>query len=161
MGVRALWWGLAAAVFAAAAAGCDGGGVPVVVTSNGGHEDPGSTRETPPGTRDSVGGDCLQCDVTYDCQGGGVGTTGSITLSSANGTCTQALIDLVCSGSLFGSPACSGGAGGGFTCGDVKCFPQRQGQPGVGSSGVPGGGTQGGSASSSSSSGGTVVVDGG
>jgi hypothetical protein len=127
---RRVAWGLAGAVLALATgvAGCDGGGVPVGSTSTGGREDPGSTRDTPPSSRDNIGSDCLVCDVTYVCQG--PQNPGNITLSTHNGTCIQAAIDLVCSGAYFGSTSCSGGAGGAFTCGDVTCVPEQGFQPG-------------------------------
>jgi hypothetical protein len=41
--------------------------------------------------------------------------------------CTQALINVVCSGALFDTPPCTGGAGGGaFSCGSVVCTPETQ-----------------------------------
>jgi hypothetical protein len=104
--------------------------VPVLTTATGGREDPGTTRETPPDTRDELSSDCLSCDVTYDCNG--PNNPGSIHLSTVDGSCLQPIIDLVCSGTLFGTTACSGGGGGAFKCGDVTCVPAQQSQPGVG-----------------------------
>jgi hypothetical protein len=116
---------------------CGGGGGPLVTVTSGGREDPGNTRDQPPDTRDEIGGNCLQCDVQYVCSPTANQTT--IELSSSQGTCTQALIDLVCGGSLFGASSCSGGGGGAFTCGNVTCSPAQQSFPG-GQGGTPSGG---------------------
>jgi len=112
---------------------CGGAGSgPLVTTSGAGDEGAGSTREPPTGGRDDPNGDCLSCDVTYDCPGYGGGN--GFSLSSADGQCTQTLLDLVCSGALFGTGKCSGGGGGAFTCGDITCTPQvtQQQTPGGG-----------------------------
>jgi hypothetical protein len=155
MGVAGMRGALAAVAvsIAVGATACGGGGGPLVTMTSGGREDPGTTRDQPPDTRDEVGGNCLQCDVQYDCSPSANQT--SIQLSTSEGTCIQSLIDLVCSGTLFGANGCSGGGGGPFTCGDVTCSPVQQGQqfPG-GSSGAPSGSSTGGSSGSSSSSGG-------
>jgi hypothetical protein len=117
---------------------CGSGGGPLVTTTSDGRENPGPTRDAPPATRDSVGAQCIVCDVDYRCNvDGGLQ---SITLSSKDGTCVPALIDLICSGELFGAQSCSGGGAGGFTCGSVTCVPQQQQQPQPqpGGSGTPG-----------------------
>jgi hypothetical protein len=134
-------------------AACNGGSGPLVTTSSStGRDDPGSTYDTPPSTSDEQGGDCLACDVVYDCPGAGPIGDG-ITLSSSEGDCTPALIDVVCSGALFGTGACSSGGGGPFTCGDITCTPEET-QPGTSNSG--GSGFSGGSSASSSGGNGTV-----
>jgi hypothetical protein len=117
---------------AAAAVGCGGGSGPLVTTTSGGREDPGSTRDTPPSARDNPTSDCIECDVEYRCTTpGNRNVPTSIGLSSSNGTCTQASINLVCSGALFGQNACAGGGGGPFTCGQTTCTPvSPQPQPG-------------------------------
>jgi len=114
----------------AALTACGNGGGPLVSTTGGSRDDPGSTWDRPPNGRDSTGNACIECNVPYSCTGGpgtgggqnGSGTT-SIDLSTANGQCTAALIDLVCSGALFGADGCTGGGGGPFTCGSVTCSP--------------------------------------
>jgi len=132
-----------------AVAACGGGAGPLVTNpTSDGRDDPGSTRDTPPSTSDGPGGNCLQCDVVYDCpNAGNVGD--GISLSTSGGTCIQTLIDAVCSGALFGTAPCTGGADGeSFTCGDVVCTPETQagGSGSGGSSGsssgiaTPGGG---------------------
>jgi len=120
-------------------AACGGGGGPLVTTtSSDGRDDPGSTRDSPPSTSDGPGGNCVACDVVYDCPAAGDLGDG-FTLSSSEGECTQTLIDLVCSGALFGTPACTGGSGGGtFTCGSVVCTPETS------SGGTSSGGSSGG-----------------
>jgi len=111
--------------FALVLVACGGGAGPLVSSSGGsGRDDPGSTRDTPPGTSDNANSDCLSCDVIYDCPNSGIGN--GLTLSSSEGTCTQALINVVCSGALFGTGPCTGGGGGTFTCGDVTCTPEQQ-----------------------------------
>jgi hypothetical protein len=125
-------------------AACGGGAGPLVTTTSGdGRDDPGSTYDTPPSTSDGSGGNCLVCDVTYDCPGFAQG--GGVSLSTSDGTCTQALINVVCSGALFGTAPCTGGgSGGAFTCGSIVCTPETQtgGSSGSGSSSgaTPGGG---------------------
>ena len=133
--------GLAGVGFVVAA--CGGGAGPLVTTTSGnGRDEPGTTRDTPPSTSDITGGDCLACDVTYECPNAGNLGNG-ISLSTSQGTCTQALINLICSGALFNTAPCSGGGGGSFTCGSITCTPQAQGLPG----GVSNGGSSGGSSS--------------
>ena len=123
-------------------AACGGGAGPLVTTTSGnGRDDPGTTRDAPPPTSDNAGADCLSCDVVYECPNAGNLGNG-ISLNTSDGTCTQTLINLVCSGALFGTPPCTGGGGGGFTCGSITCSPQAQALPGGSSSG----GTQGGGA---------------
>jgi hypothetical protein len=102
---------------------CGSGGGPLVTTTGSGDQGAGSTRDQPTGGRDDPNGDCLACDVTYSCPGysGGSG----FSLSSSGGECTQTLINFVCSGALFGTPKCSGGGGGAFTCGSITCTPQQ------------------------------------
>jgi len=120
---------------------CGSGGGPLVTTTTEGRQDPGSTRDTPPPTRDGVGAQCILCDVDYRCNvDGGLQ---SISLSSQGGTCVPSLIDLICSGQLFGAQSCSGGGADGFTCGSVTCVPREQQQPqpqpgGSGSGSQPG-----------------------
>jgi hypothetical protein len=136
--------GVAGAAGVLGIAACGSGGGPLVTTtSTDGRDDPGSTYDQPPGTSDGTGGNCITCDVTYDCPNAGPVGNG-ISLSTSGGTCTQALIDVVCSGALFGTPPCSGGGGGPFTCGSVTCTPEQQSSSGS-SSGVatPGGGGSG------------------
>jgi hypothetical protein len=115
--------GIVLAAWAALAAlpACSSGGGPIVTTTGGGRDEPGTTRDTPPATRDAIGGDCLRCDTDYTCTGGK--NPGNVRLSSSEGSCTQGLIDLVCSGALFGANGCVGGGGGPFTCGNVSCVP--------------------------------------
>jgi hypothetical protein len=126
---------------------CGGGGGPLVSTTGGGRDDPGSTWDQPPNGRDSTGNACIECNVAYSCTSGpqpgngqnGSGTT-SIDLSTATGQCTPAVIDLVCSGALFGADGCTGGGGGPFTCGSVTCSPvQMQLPPGSAGFGADGG----------------------
>jgi hypothetical protein len=114
---------------------CGGGAGPLVTTtSSDGRDDPGTTRDTPPSTSDGPGGNCLQCDVVYDCPNAGDVGDG-LSLSSSSGDCTQTLIDAVCSGALFGTAPCTGGADGeSFTCGSIVCTPESQ----VGGSGSGG-----------------------
>lgn len=136
---------------------CGGGAGPLVTTtSTDGRDDPGSTYDTPPSTSDGPGGNCLVCDVVYSCPNAGNLGEG-FTLSSSNGECTQTLINVVCSGALFGTAACTGGAGGGsFSCGDVTCTPETQ---VGGSSGTSSGGN--GSSSGATPGGGTGFADAG
>ena len=124
-------------------AACGGGAGPLVTTTSGnGRDDPGATRDSPPATSDNANTDCLSCDVVYDCPNAGNLGNG-VNLSTSGGTCTPTLINLVCSGGLFGTGPCTGGGGGAFTCGSITCTPQAQSQPGGSSSsgGTPGGGT--------------------
>ena len=129
---------------------CGGGAGPLVTTtSTDGRDDPGSTYDTPPSTSDGPGGNCLVCDVVYDCPNAGNLGDG-FTLSSSDGECTQALINVVCSGALFDTAPCTGGAGGGsFSCGSVICTPETQvggssgGGSGSSSGATPGGGNGG------------------
>jgi len=135
---------------------CGGGAGPLVTTtSTDGRDDPGSTYDTPPSTSDGPGGNCLVCDVVYSCPNAGNLGEG-FTLSSSSGECTQTLINVVCSGALFNTGPCTGGAGGGaFTCGDVTCTPETQ----VG--GSSGGGSSSGSSSGATPGGGAGGVDAG
>jgi hypothetical protein len=105
-------------------AACSGGAGPVVTTTAGGRDVPPAPRDTPPSTRDGVG-NCLVCDVNYECASGGSGTTQTIELRTADGKCTDANIAIVCSGLPFGASGCSGGGGGAFTCGSTTCVPSR------------------------------------
>jgi hypothetical protein len=101
--------------------GCGAGSGPLVTTSTGtGRDDPGSTRDVPPVTSEGATGNCIVCDVVYDCPDS---TQTSLSLSTSDGTCTTALIDVICSGALFGAASCTGGGGGAFTCGTVTCTP--------------------------------------
>jgi hypothetical protein len=114
-----------------------GGGGPLVTTSSTGRDDPGLTRDDPGATRDSPtsdtgASDCIVCDVVYACP---QSSLQSMTLSTSGGTCTAALIDLVCSGALFGAASCSVGGGGAFTCGTVTCTPETQSGNGTGATG--------------------------
>jgi len=123
-------------------ASCAAGSGPLVTYSATGREDPGTTRDTPPSTRDDTAGSCIACDVNYNCNGPGQSSSGSecvqgncavsvptqfgaggIELSTDGGTCIWGLIDFVCSGVLFGATGCTGGGGGAFTCGDTTCTP--------------------------------------
>jgi hypothetical protein len=81
----------------------------------------------------------MECDVTYRCTGPGVPSNGTtIELRKSDGTCTDALIAIVCSGALFNAPACAGAGSGPFTCGPVTCTPEpSQGLPGGSSGGTP------------------------
>jgi len=113
-------------LFAGALSACAAGSGPLVTYSDTGRDDPGMARDPPPGTRDSPGGVCIECDVSYDCSGPSAALQfggGQLELSTSGGTCVQALIDLVCSGALFGASGCNGGGGGPFTCGDTTCSP--------------------------------------
>jgi hypothetical protein len=123
---------------------CGGGGPLVTTTSGDGRDDPGTTRDTPPSTSDNAGGgDCLVCDVVYDCPNAGNLGNG-LSLNTSDGTCTQNLINVVCSGSLFGTAPCTGGGGGPFTCGSITCTPEVQSGSSGGSSGSSSGATPGG-----------------
>src|SRR5580692_2849049 len=106
---------------------CGGGAGPLVTTTTtDGHDDPGSTYDTPPSTSDGPGGNCLVCDVTYSCPSAG-NLGDSLSLSTSEGTCTQAAINFICSGGLFSTAACTGGGNGGaFTCGPIVCTPETQ-----------------------------------
>jgi hypothetical protein len=161
MGVASLRGALAGAAIALwiGAAACGGGGGPLATMSSGGREDPGATRDTPPTTRDPQGGNCIQCDVLYECSPSQSNT--SIILDSSQGLCTQTLIDLVCSGTLFGTTSCSGGGGGSFTCGSVTCTPSQQGLPPAAGGGTPGSSTGGGVSGSSGGTGGSSASSGG
>jgi hypothetical protein len=122
--MRAAAMATALAVIGLALAACGSGAGPLVTTAGSGDQGAGSTYEAPTGGRDDPGGDCLSCDVTYDCpnyQGGN-----GFELTSDDGECTQTLINFVCSGALFGTGKCSGGGNGGFTCGNITCTPQVQ-----------------------------------
>jgi hypothetical protein len=125
------------AVAACVAAACGGGAGPLVTTTSEGRESPGTTRDTPPPTSDRQNSDdCLVCDVVYDCPNAG-SLGNDFSLSSVGGTCLQRLVDVVCSGALFGTPPCTGGGGGPFTCGSITCTPVQQGlPPGTGSGGT-------------------------
>lgn len=134
---------------------CGGGGGPLVTTTTSdGRDDPGSTYDQPPGTSDGTGGNCLVCDVVYDCPNAGPLGNG-LTLSTSGGTCTQGLINAICSGAIFGTAPCSGGGGGPFTCGNVTCTPE------VRQSGSSSGFGGSGSSSGATPSGGTGLADGG
>jgi hypothetical protein len=125
---------------------CGGGAGPLVTTTTtDGRDDPGSTYDTPPSTSDGPGGNCLVCDVVYDCSNAGPLGSG-LSLSTSGGTCTQGAINFVCSGALFGTGPCTGGGGGPFTCGNVTCSPQVQSgsSSGFGGSGSSSGATPGG-----------------
>jgi hypothetical protein len=111
--------GCAAALFA-----CGSGSGPLVTTAAEGRDSPGVSWDQPPSTRDGTGSNCIACDVEYGCTGTQAQGTTSLELSTSTGQCTQTLIDLVCSGALFGASSCSGGGGGAFTCGKVTCTPQ-------------------------------------
>ena len=66
------------------AAACGSGSGPVVTTAGTGDQAAGSTYEQPTGGPDNPNGDCLSCDVTYDCPNyAGGGTFDSRTISSA------------------------------------------------------------------------------
>ncbi len=131
-----------------------GAGPLVTTTTTDGHDDPGTTYETPPSTSDGPGGNCLVCDVTYSCPNAGDLGDG-LSLSTSGGTCIQSLINVVCSGALFGTGPCTGGAGGGaFTCGPIVCTPETQiGNSSSGASGSSSGATPGGGVPSSSGAG--------
>jgi hypothetical protein len=120
---------LAGVLLCMAACGGGSGGFPS--SSSIGRDDPGTTRDTPPATRDDTAGACIQCDVVYDCPDSPLGN--GFSLSSSDGTCTAALIDLVCSGQLFEGSPCNAIGGGGFSCGSITCTPEVQSQPGGGS----------------------------
>ncbi|HEY3816691.1 MAG TPA: hypothetical protein VGL81_05950 [Polyangiaceae bacterium] len=144
-------FGIAALGTMTAVAACGGGGGPLVTTtSSTGRDDPGSTYDQPPSTDDSAGGNCLSCDVSYNCPNAGDVGEG-LGLSTSDGTCTQALINVVCSGALFGTAPCSSDGAGGFTCGNVTCTPE----PNQGS------GSSSGVATPGSSSGGNGFADAG
>jgi hypothetical protein len=129
--------------FAMVLVACGGGAGPLVSTNGGtGRDDPGSTRDTPPVSSDNANSDCLSCDVTYECPNSGFSS--GLSLSSSDGTCTQTLVNVVCSGALFGTGPCTGGGGGAFTCGDVTCTPEQQGLPPQPGGEVDSGLTQGG-----------------
>jgi len=128
---------VAGAALALGFAACGGGSGPMPSTNPGGDEGAGSTYEPPVGTRDDPGGNCLQCDVSYDCPNFASG--GTLDITSSSGECTQAIIDFICSGALFGASGCSGGGGGTFTCGNVTCTPQVF-STGSSSGATPGGG---------------------
>jgi hypothetical protein len=136
--MRARAMATALAVLGLLVAACGSGSGPLVTTSGSGDQGAGSTRDQPTGGRDDPNGDCMSCDVTYSCPGYAGGDT--ISLSSASGVCTQTIINIVCSGALFGTPKCCGGGGGAFTCGNITCTPQQSQQqtPG-GSNGVDAG----------------------
>jgi hypothetical protein len=125
--------GLMVAATACLVPACGGGSGPLVAMPDEGREDPGSTRDTPPNSGDGRG-TCLLCDVTYDCSG--PQPQGAVSLSTSKGECVPAAIDLICSGALFGAPACSGGGGGPFTCGQVICTPLQGGLPGGSTNGT-------------------------
>ncbi|MGO9839114.1 MAG: hypothetical protein ACLP1X_33440 [Polyangiaceae bacterium] len=113
--------GLAAVAVLAA---CTAGSGSLVTYAPAGRDDPGTTRDVPPSTRDNPAGPCIVCDVNYDCSGPSSALgDGGIELSTSDGTCVQELIDVVCSGALFNASGCSGGGGGPFTCGDTTCSP--------------------------------------
>jgi hypothetical protein len=98
------------------------------VSTSTGRDDPGSTYETPPSTRDDPAAACIQCDVIYDCPNSSLGD--GFSLSSSDGTCSPSLVDSICNGTLLGTGPCNALSGGGFTCGDVTCTPESQSQPG-------------------------------
>jgi hypothetical protein len=102
-------------------AACSGGAGPVVTTTAGGRDVAPATRDTPPTTRDGIG-NCLVCDVSYDCSDGSGGIQ-KRELRTADGMCTDTNIAIVCSGLPFGASGCSGGGGGAFTCGSTTCVP--------------------------------------
>ena len=108
-------------------AGCVGSGDTgeLVTSASLGRDDPGTTSDTPPSTRDDPTSACIACDVNYDCSGSmfAAQSGGQFQLSTSAGTCVKALIDLVCSGTLFSATGCSGGGGGPFTCGSTTCSP--------------------------------------
>jgi hypothetical protein len=118
---------------AGAGAGCGSGSGPLVTSTPQGRDDPGTTRDTPPASDDvGANGDCLVCDVAYQCTNTQLG---GISLSSSAGECTAADIAVVCSGVFFGASSCSGGGGGAFTCGQVVCTPVNVQQGGSGGGG--------------------------
>jgi hypothetical protein len=120
---------------------CSSGSGPLVTTtSSTGRDDPGSTYDKPPSTSDPVGGNCLACDVVYDCPNAGAVGDG-VSLSSSDGECTAALIAVVCSGALFGTGPCTGNGDGSFSCGVITCTPETNVQAPGGSSGTSGGST--------------------
>ena len=112
-------WGVLALV------GCSGGSGPLVTPTSAGRDPPPVVRDTPPTTRDAVG-NCLVCDVAYNCSMPGGQTQRGLTLSTADGMCTPDAIALVCSGITFGATSCTGGGGGPFTCGATTCVPVGQ-----------------------------------
>lgn len=105
-------------------AACSGGAGPVVTTTAAGRDVAPATRDTPPSTRDGIG-NCLVCDVNYDCTSDGSNGGQTLELRTADGRCTDANIAIICSGLPFGASACSGGGGGAFTCGSTTCAPSR------------------------------------
>jgi hypothetical protein len=103
---------------------CSGGSGPLVTNTSSQPETPPSTRDVPPETRDNPSSGCIQCEVNYRCTSPG-GLSQQIQLRSGDGTCTPAVIGLVCSGAPFNASGCSGGGGGPFTCGDTTCVPSQ------------------------------------
>jgi hypothetical protein len=130
MTLRSVTWALGAAAVAALVACGSGSGGPIVTTTGTGSELPAPTWEPPPATRDGTGAACIVCDVSYVCSGGG-----TIEISSASGYCTQAVIDLVCSGEPFGTGPCVAEGEGEFSCGSITCVPEQNGFGSNGSSG--------------------------
>jgi hypothetical protein len=112
---------------------CGSGAGPLATAELMGRDNPGTTRDPPPETRDTPGASCIVCDVPYQCnaplQSGAptfpAGGT-SIELSTSDGTCQRSLIDLVCSGTLFNATSCTGGGGDAFTCGSTSCAPTNE-----------------------------------
>jgi hypothetical protein len=103
---------------------CAAGSGELVTYESLGRDDPGAPRDAPPSSQDNTSGACIQCDVSYDCSGSAFASRiGQLQLTTSGGTCVKALIDLVCSGALFGASGCSGGGGGPFSCGGSTCSP--------------------------------------
>jgi hypothetical protein len=118
------WFGVLTG--ALSVAGCTAGSGSLATYSAGGRDDPGSTRDSPPSERDNPSGACIVCDVSYSCTGTVLANTlggSGLQLSTSGGTCVTDLVDLICSGALFGASGCTGGGGGPFTCGNTTCSP--------------------------------------
>ncbi len=145
------WAALAGATAAVAASvgACSSGATPPLVVDLSGRDDPGTTRDTPPSTRDEIAGACVQCDVYYACSiGGGFLFTSTAPCPSGVTSClpcTPSLVDFFCSGALFDAGGgCTGGGAAGFSCGGITCVPGDPPQNTVGIPGTPQGGSSGG-----------------